>query len=150
MQRCHFLFNVLLFVWATIPPTLLNLKKTFHSNQLCRGLEIGTFQCTSILLNHQPSLLDDNFQAAVGVGGKVGGVIGCSVCGGGEGNGSGSGGGVGSGDGGGCNLSHKVTVLKKQSLLILLCHPPHNNHHPVSTLCNAHPLSLSSTPSTSC
>ena len=48
MLRCCFLFNLLLFVWATIPPTLFNLKKIFHSNQLCRGLEIGTFQCTSM------------------------------------------------------------------------------------------------------
>jgi hypothetical protein len=74
----------------------------------------------------------------VGVGGKVGGVIGCSGSGGGEGNGSGSGGGVGGGGGGGCggggggcrwcplwspclpkmstiiliNLSYKVIVLK--------------------------------------
>jgi hypothetical protein len=45
---CCFLFNLLLFVWATTPPTLFNLKKTFHSNHLCSCLEIGTFQCTAI------------------------------------------------------------------------------------------------------
>jgi hypothetical protein len=45
--RCHFLFNLLLFVWATIPPTLFNLKKTFPSNHLC-GLEISTFQCIAM------------------------------------------------------------------------------------------------------
>jgi hypothetical protein len=39
-------------------------------------------------------------------------------------------------------LSNKVIVLKKQSLSILLCHPPHNNHHPVSTLCNTPPFAL--------
>jgi hypothetical protein len=48
MLRCHFLFNLVLFVWATIPPTLFNLKKTFHLNHLCSGLEIGTFQCTAM------------------------------------------------------------------------------------------------------
>ncbi len=47
LWRC-FLFNLLLFVWATIPPTLFNLKKTFHSNHLCSGLEICTFQCTAM------------------------------------------------------------------------------------------------------
>ena len=45
---CCFLFDLLLFVWATIPPTLFNLKKTFHSNHLCSGLEIGTFWCTTM------------------------------------------------------------------------------------------------------
>jgi hypothetical protein len=43
-----FLFFLLRFVWATITPTLFNLKKTFHSNHLCSGLEIGTFQCSAM------------------------------------------------------------------------------------------------------
>ncbi len=54
MLWCHFLFNLLLFVWATIPPTLFNLKKhsiPITSAAVSRSVHFSAPQCNSTI-NH--------------------------------------------------------------------------------------------------
>ncbi len=53
MLRCCFPFNLLLFIWATIPPTLFNLKKTFPitSAGVLRSVHFSAPQC-NLTMNH--------------------------------------------------------------------------------------------------
>ncbi len=52
--RCYFLLNLLLFVWATIPPTLFNLKKhsiPITSAGVSRSVHFSAPQC-NLTMNH--------------------------------------------------------------------------------------------------